>query len=159
MTTLTLLCGLPGSGKTTHARELEEGGTFRLASDDWMVPLFGQHMPRHVFDERLSVVRLLQWELAAKLLKSGVDVVLDDGFWTRAERQKYRAQAEAVGAEVQLIYFDVPVEELRRRLSARNQNLIPGTFEIDDAAPDPFITKFEVPGPEECPVSPTAEGA
>ena len=159
MTTLTLLCGLAGSGKTAYARRLEERGVIRLSSDDWMVPLFGQHMPRHVFDERLSVVRLLQWELAAKLLKSGVDVVLDDGFWTRAERQKYRAQAEAVGAEVQLIYFDVPVEELRRRLAARNQNLIPGTFEIDDAALDLFITKFEVPGPEECPVSPTAEGA
>ncbi len=93
--------------------------------------------------------------MTAKLLKAGVAVVLDEGFWTRADR----AQAEAVGAEVQLIYFDVPVEELRRRLAARNQNLIPGAFEIDDAAPDLFITKFEVPGPEECPVSPTAEGA
>lgn len=159
MTTLTLLCGLPGSGKTTHARELEEGGTFRLASDDWMVPLFGQHMPRHVFDERLSVVRLLQWELAAKLLKSGVDVVLDDGFWTRAERQKYRAQAEAVGAEVQLIYFDVPVEELRDRLGERKRHLTPGTFEIDDAALDLFITKFEVPGPDEQAVTPDSASA
>lgn len=97
--------------------------------------------------------------MTAQLLKAGVAVVLDEGFWTRADRDKDRAQAEAVGAEVQLIYFDVPVEELRRRLAARNQNLIPGTFEIDDAAPDLFITKFEVPGPEECPVSPTAEGA
>ena len=159
MTTLTLLCGLPGSGKTTYACQLEEGGTFRLASDDWMVPLFGQHMPRDVFDTRLKAVRQLQWELAAKLLKAGVDVVLDEGFWTRADRDKYRAHAEALGAEVRLIYFDVPVEELRRRLAARNQNLTPGTFEIDDAALDLFITKFEVPGPEECPVSPTAEGA
>lgn len=159
MTTLTLLCGLPGSGKTTYARRLEERGVIRLSSDDWMVPLFGHHMPRHVFDERLSVVRLLQWELAAKLLKSGVDVVLDDGFWTRAERQKYRAQAEAVGAEVQLIYFDVPVEELRHRLAERNRHLTPGTFEIDGAALDLFITKFEVPGPDEQAVTPDSASA
>lgn len=159
MTTLTLLCGLPGSGKTAYARRLEERGTFRLSSDDWMVPLFGHHLPRHVSDERLSVVRLLQWELAAKLLKSGVDVVLDDGFWTRAERQKYRAQAEAVGAEVQLIYFDVPVEKLRHRLAERNRHLTPGTFEIDDAALDLFITKFEVPGPDEQAVTPDSASA
>lgn len=60
MTTLTLLCGLPGSGKTTYARRLEERGTLRLSSDDWMVPLFGHHMPREVFNERLAVIRQLQ---------------------------------------------------------------------------------------------------
>lgn len=147
--TLTLLCGLPGSGKTTYARQLEGYGVIRLSSDDWMVPLFGHHLPREVFDERLAAVRHLQWDLTAKLLKAGVEVVLDDGFWTRTERQKYRAQAEAMGAEVQLIYFDVPVEELRRRLTERNRNLTPGTFYIDDTALNLFITKFEVPEADE----------
>lgn len=159
MTTLTLLCGLPGSGKTTYARQLEERGTFRLASDDWMVPLYGQHMPRDVFDERLSVIRQLQWNLAAQLLQVGVNVVLDEGFWKRTEREQYRAQARALGAEVQLIYFDVPAEELRRRLADRNRNLPPGTFQIDDAALDLFITKFEVPAPDESAITPGSEGA
>ncbi|RJF71901.1 ATP-binding protein [Deinococcus cavernae] len=149
MTTLTLLCGLPGSGKTTYACRLEERGSLRLSSDDWMVPLFGHYMPREVFDERLAVVRQLQWELTAKLLKAGVNVVLDDGFWTRAEREHYRVRAAAVGAEVRLIYFDVPGHELRRRLAERNRNLTPGTFEIDDAALDLFITKFEAPEQDE----------
>ena len=159
MTTLTLLCGLPGSGKTTYARQLEGQGVIRLSSDDWMVPLFGHHMPREVFDERLAAVRHLQWDLTAKLLKSGVDVVLDDGFWTRGERQQYRAQAEALGAEVRLIYFDVPVKELRRRLAVRNHNLTPGTFELDDAALDLFITKFETPEPGEGAIKPDSANA
>ncbi|GAA5502825.1 hypothetical protein Dxin01_02572 [Deinococcus xinjiangensis] len=121
MTTLTLLCGLPASGKTTLAREIEQVGAIRLSSDDWMVPLYGQHMPREVFDARLSTVRELQWELAAKLLNRGVDVVLDEGFWRQTEREAYRAKAEALGADVRLIYFDVPPEELRRRLTIRNK--------------------------------------
>ena len=121
MTTLTLLCGLPASGKTTLAREIEQVGAIRLSSDDWMVPLYGQHMPREVFDARLSTVRELQWEMAAKLLNRGVDVVLDEGFWRQTEREAYRAKAEALGADVRLIYFDVPPEELRRRLTIRNK--------------------------------------
>lgn len=121
MTTLTLLCGLPASGKTTLTREIEQVGAIRLSSDDWMVPLYGQHMPREVFDARLSIVRELQWELAAKLLNRGVDVVLDEGFWRQTEREAYRAKAEALGADVRLIYFDVPPEELRRRLTIRNK--------------------------------------
>lgn len=159
MTTLTLLCGLPGSGKTTYARQLEERGTFRFASDDWMVPLYGQHMPRGVFDARIAVVENLQWELADKLLRAGQDVVLDEGFWTRAKREHYRAQARAVGAEVRLIYFDVPVSELKCRLAERNHSLPPGTFEIDDAALDLFITKFEVPSADEQAITPDFEGA
>lgn len=121
MTTLTLLCGLPASGKTTLAREIEQVGAIRLSSDDWMVPLYGQHMPREVFDARLSTVRELQWEMAAKLLNRGVDVVLDEGFWRQTEREAYRAKAEALGADVGLIYLNVPPEELRRRLTIRNK--------------------------------------
>lgn len=39
---LHLLCGLPGSGKTTLARLLEqELPALRLTPDEWMKPLFG----------------------------------------------------------------------------------------------------------------------
>jgi AAA domain len=40
--TLYLLVGLPGSGKTTLARQLEtERYALRLTPDEWMMPLFG----------------------------------------------------------------------------------------------------------------------
>ncbi len=36
--TLYLTCGLPGSGKTTRAQEIEaEGGVVRLGADEWIV--------------------------------------------------------------------------------------------------------------------------
>ena len=55
----------------------------------------------------------------------------------------------ALGVTCRLIYFDVPHEELRRRLRLRNQALPPGTFEIDDAALDLFTAQFEPPAPDE----------
>lgn len=149
--TLTLLCGLPRSGKTSLARRLErQGQTLRLSSDDWMVPLFGQQMPREVFNARLAVIRDLQWELAARLLDLGVHVVLDDGFWRLAERELYRQRADELEISCQTVFLDVPLPELQRRLSLRNAAAEPGTFEadtflIDTAALALFHSWFEAP--------------
>ena len=42
---LYLLVGLPGSGKTTKARQLEvEVSALRLTLDEWMIPLFGRNV-------------------------------------------------------------------------------------------------------------------
>ena len=40
------MVGLPGSGKTTRARELAAAHhALRLTPDEWMIPLFGQEQP------------------------------------------------------------------------------------------------------------------
>lgn len=148
--TLTLLCGLPGSGKTTLARKLEiQGRTLRLSSDDWMVPLFGHHMPRDVFDARLAAIRELQWDLAVRLLGVGVNVVLDDGFWRKAERDLYRQRAKQIGVPCQVIFLDVPLPELQRRLEIRNAAAEAGTFLIDAPALALFHNWFEPPTADE----------
>jgi len=37
---LIIICGLPGAGKTTHAKALERKlGAIRLSADDWMAAL------------------------------------------------------------------------------------------------------------------------
>jgi predicted kinase len=43
---LYLLTGLPGTGKTTRAEELEhDHHAVRLTPDEWMIPLFGDSDP------------------------------------------------------------------------------------------------------------------
>jgi predicted kinase len=44
-TTLVLIVGLPGAGKTTRAEELAAANrALRLTPDHWMIPLFGDPM-------------------------------------------------------------------------------------------------------------------
>ncbi len=146
MTTLHLVCGLPGSGKSTLARALErELPALRLTPDEWMARIVGDG-----FDEtKRAAVKAAQWDIAARALALGVDVVLENGFWTRADRDDYRDRARALGADVRLHYLDVPLEQLVRRLEARNAALPPDTFliPIDDLRR--WHARFEVPSADE----------
>jgi predicted kinase len=38
-------------------------------------------------DDRHNVVESLMWEVAARVLSLGVNVILDFGFWSKSERE------------------------------------------------------------------------
>jgi predicted kinase len=145
MAMLHLICGLPGSGKSTLARRLEaEGEGLRLAPDEWMLALgFG------LYDEAgRSRVEQLQWTLAQRLLADGVSVILENGFWSRAEREGYRSVADSLGARTRLHYLSVPIEELERRIVARNTQ-VPVEAVVDPRDLTAWLDVFEPPTHEE----------
>jgi len=117
MARLIIVCGLPGSGKTTVASRIERAtGTVRLCPDDWM-----SAANIDLWDESArAIVEAGQWNLAQHLLGHGSDVTVEWGTWSRHERDVLRDWCRAHGVEVSLVFLDVPAEELRRRLTARN---------------------------------------
>ena len=117
MSTLHLICGLPGSGKSTLAKRLElEQSALRLAPDEWMSRIVGDGYD----EEKRSVVEAVQWEIAARVLRLGVNVILENGFWSRRERDEFRSRAAALGSDTKLHFLNVPRDELLRRLKLRN---------------------------------------
>jgi len=80
MATLHLMIGLPGSGKTTRARELErEYHALRLTPDEWHLFLYGHDVDEAVHDMRHGKVKQVMWTVAARVLALGTDVILDFG--------------------------------------------------------------------------------
>ena len=146
MANLHLICGLPGSGKTTLAARLAESGdVIWLSPDRWL-----RQLDLDGYDEaRRGRVERLQWALALQLLARGVDVVLDNGFWSRAERDGLRKEAAAVGAAVCLHYLDVPIDALKRRLTSRNERGCADSFVVSPADLDQWQAVFEPPDSEE----------
>lgn len=144
--TLFLICGLPGSGKTTLAKQLESGhNALRLTPDEWMERIVGDG-----YDEaKRAVVEAIQWEIAARVLSLGVNAILDFGFWGRSERDDFRAKAAAIGARAVVRYLNVSREELWRRLSERNASLPPDTFHVDEAQLDLWSSWFQSPTADE----------
>ncbi len=147
---VVLLCGTTGSGKTTLAGELERAlPGIRIASDEWMIELFGPHMTRELFDARDRSIKELLWRYVERLVALGVHVVLDYGFWRADERADAARRVVAAGGEPVLIYLDVPLATLQQRLERRNADLPPGTFEVTRAMLDLFLSKFEPPSDDE----------
>lgn len=149
-TTLHLLCRLPGSGKTTRANELHaEGEGVLLNADAWVCQLYPKDSEAAARDHRKGLVEEMQWELAAGLLLRGVSVILDWGLWTTAERDRYRRRGRELGANVQTIFLDAPIETLHRRVAQRNRDLPPATFHIEARELDEWVTLFEPPTRDE----------
>ncbi len=89
MATLFMICGLPGSGKTTVARQLEADGALALILDEWVALETGGSYDEEIGEELAN----RQLQIAIETLQFGRDVVLGWGFDSRGERDRVPAPA------------------------------------------------------------------
>jgi predicted kinase len=140
--TLFLMVGLPGSLKTTRAKELAATHrALRLTPDHWMIPLFGDSMAdgkRWVLEGRLISVAL-------QALRLGTSVVLDYGLWSRDERSALRWLARSVGASCQVVYLPVDKDVQLARIAHRQETTPHQTFPMSEADLDAWRQQFQVP--------------
>jgi predicted kinase len=139
---LIIVCGLPGSGKTTLARALETKlRAIRFSPDEWM-----EALSLNVYDEdRRGKIEALQWKFGQALLALGLTVIVEWGTWGRSERDTLRLGARALGAAVELHYLSAPADVLFERLQYRATENPP----IERAALSRWFEMFEAPTPDE----------
>jgi hypothetical protein len=150
MATLHLMVGLPCSGKTTLAKQLEQQySALRLTPDEWHTALFGYDVEEESHDTRHSLIEARLWEIAGRALALDVNVILDFGFWAKVEREDYRARAKQLGAGSEIHFLDVPEAELFERLAIRNAHPSQGGFFIPEAKFKAYLSIFQPSGPDE----------
>jgi predicted kinase len=139
---LIIVCGLPGSGKTTLAQALErELGAIRFSADEWL-----DSLTLDLWDEdRRAKTEALQWKLGQHLLARGVSIIIEWGTWGRGERDALRLGERAVGAEVELRYLSAPADVLFDRIQRRGMENPP----IQREHLSRWLEIFQPPTPDE----------
>lgn len=144
-----LLCGKICSGKTTYARELRRNRSrsMVLSCDELMLTMFPEGAGEH-HDMLSERARQYLFDLSLELLASGVDVILDWGFWTREWRRKARAFYAEHGIDCELHYVDAPREVWLAHIQSRNEAVRSGTetaYFVDEALLAKLESRFEPP--------------
>jgi len=130
MTTLTMFCGLPGSGKSTHARKLAaESGAVIICRDDLRRMVAGTYdqYQKMVFaskDQKFTkkmegLVSDMATSCMALALHIGRPVIIDETNITPKRRAWWRSMAEieCPDVSVNVIWVKTPIEECIARRS------------------------------------------
>lgn len=141
------MCGLAGAGKSTYARELEARGwvRFTIDSEAWQM---GFVEAAAIPPEVAADIRARQRDAIARALDAGEDVVVDYSFWSRAQREDYRALGRSRGATVEVVYLETSEAVARRRLAER-RGADSDDFVVGAELLDRYIAGFEAPGSDE----------
>jgi predicted kinase len=141
--TMFLMVGLPGSGKTTRARELAMShDALRLTPDEWHLPLFGESLRA---DGKRDILEALLITVALRTLRLGTSVVLDFGLWGRDERSALRWLASLVGVSCRVVYLPVDLEVQLGRIAHRQATMAHETFPMPESEVVTWRTQFQAP--------------
>jgi predicted kinase len=148
--TVYLLCGFIGAGKTTFAKQLEtRTGAVRITKDEWLIQMVGNDPTiagYEDFDHRMcELSRNVAFQLAAK----GIDVILDEGFWAKEQRDEMRRRTEEAGAQPVVYFLDTPIETIRERVARRNMTPAKDSFTISADLLDFYLQYWQPPDEDE----------
>jgi predicted kinase len=120
---VVLMCGLPGSGKSTYARMLEKQGFTRLSIDEAIWRRIGHdaaELPPESYEHLKTETEAELWDELVDHLQARRPVVVDYSFWNRERRERYKTLIERHGCRWELVHLKASVETLLRRLRLRN---------------------------------------
>jgi len=133
---VVLLVGLPGSGKSTWAKQQ---GTAVISTDDVRFLLSDDAANQTIHGTVFATVRyLLRKRLALRRPVTYVDATN----MTRQERRGYIKLAQLYDAAVEAIYFDTPVEVCKERNRSRDRV-------VPEWAIDAMAARLQPPSVEE----------
>ena len=134
--TLTLVCGLPGSGKSFLARRLAQALNAEYISSD-AVRMRVLEQRSYSAQERSDIYSLML-EMTRDALHEGRKVVADATFYRRALRDEFRAIAAGLNIPFKLIEVRAARATIERRLNRPRR-----TSEADLAVHDKIAAEFE----------------
>lgn len=152
MAKVILICGKICSGKSTYAEQLRKRYKAAVLSvDEIILGLFPQPIGdmHDIYTER---AKKYLFNKSVELIETGMNVILDWGFWTREERAFAKAFYKTYGIACEFHYIDISDEMWKTRLWKRNHAILAGemsAYYVDDNLAAKFGALFEIPNSDE----------
>ena len=92
------------------------------------------------------------FQKSVEIVETGINVVLDWGFWTKSERDFAKQFYGSRGIEYEFHYISINDEEWYRRLDKRNKDVQEkksDAYYVDEGLAEKFKSIFEIPGKDE----------
>jgi predicted kinase len=140
---LYITVGLPGSGKSTYAKNFIRGKDIEYLSSDELRAVFGKS------EEDQSVTPKVFGHIKRKVdefLKNGKTTLVDATSVNRKERSDYIATAKKCGTKVVVLVFKMDRAGLIARNQKRGQE---GGRVVPDWVIDKMLAKYEEPSMSE----------
>ncbi len=152
MAKVFMMCGKLCSGKSTYAKEISEKyNAVILSVDEITLALFGQGAgEKH--DCYVEKTETYLYDKSLEIIGSGINVVLDWGFWTAKEREYARKFYSSNDIDYEFHYIDIDSFEWLKRLQKRNRDVLEhksNAYYVDEGLAEKFMTVFEIPSKNE----------
>ncbi len=152
MSKVIMTCGKICCGKTTYAKKIRNDlNAVILSIDEFMLALFGQYAgEKH--DEYVNAIERILLEKSVEIVRSGTNVILDWGLWTRKKRCFMREFYNSAGIECEIRYIEIADDKWKQRIDSRNALVTAGKtddYYIDEALMSKAETLFEIPDEDE----------
>ena len=145
--TVLLMHGYIGFGKTTIAKKFESMGYKRYTHDEYMSKMFGDHPSNEEFVKNYDRATEVILREAEEEVSRGGSVILDFGFWSRKSRDDIWKIVTEWGGEddVSIIWVNVvcDIEIARQRCIDRDSKRKEGELWVPVEVFDMKLSQFE----------------
>lgn len=118
-----IICGKICGGKSTYTKNLlQKIKAVNLSVDEITLALFGSHCGQ-MHDTYCERTQKYIFNKSLQLVKSGINVILDWGFWQKEERDEEKQFFKTHNIPTELHYIDVSYERWQQNLEKRNARI------------------------------------
>ena len=149
MAQVILICGKICSGKSYYAKKLCVEKNAVILSTDEATKMLIDNEQGEFYNEFAKRVNLYLRKKAVDIVKAGADVILDWGFWSKADREEIKKFFADNGVEYSMLYIDISDENWENNIKERNRMIEKGEggsdFYVDEGLKAKVLSLFEVP--------------
>lgn len=143
MAKIIAICGKICAGKTYYAQSLKDKeNAVILSCDELTNDLFDNNLGDS-HDEMSERIRAYFYKKSAELVRIGCNVILDWGFWKRADRDNLRNFCKSNGFSCEWHYVKVNDKTWLKNIDERNNRIINGDGGSDYYLDDGLMIKLQ----------------